>query len=304
MSKEGEQWLPLYARVDGGEKIFFKLHEGVPGWLQESLWEWFNKRISNWRPSSTSSIGGYWDPDVPSIRELERIIRVAINWTGRGDTYGSRSEGREALRAALYADQLAFLTAVDYQLSKLDSQHHASVLLELERILKDAASEWRVSEIAGRPGLGKRVDETVQAAAQALAAREVRSGTLLADAWRHAFSMNRDPSAAYRCAVRAVEAAAGPILTPADSLPTLGKMIAAFRDKPGKWEFSFTVDSSVDPKLVLLQMIQLLWTNEYSRHVDPDVTAPLHVTQAEAESAVALALTLTTWFTSGAIKLL
>ena len=70
-----------------------------------------------------------------------------------------------------------------------------------------------------------------------------------------------------------------------------------------KWTFTFTVDSAVEPKKVLLEMMQLLWTNEYSRHVDVDPTMPLHVSQEEAESAVVLALTLANWFSSGAIKI-
>jgi hypothetical protein len=98
-----------------------------------------------------------------------------------------------------------------------------------------------------------------------------------------------------------VEASAGPVLTPDDPRPSLGKMIAALRDGKDKWDFTFTVDSTVNPKDVLLQMMQLLWTNEYSRHVDADPTAPLHVSQPEAESAVVLALTLVNWFVSGAI---
>ena len=65
-------------------------------------------------------------------------------------------------------------------------------------------------------------------------------------------------------------------------------MITALRDGKDKWNFAFTVDSTVNPKDVLLQMMQLLWTNEYSRHVDADPAVPLHVSQPEAESAVVL----------------
>ncbi|MEU3457749.1 hypothetical protein ABZ671_29785 [Micromonospora sp. NPDC006766] len=296
----GEVWVPFYARQEGGRESFFKLHDGVPEWLRESLWNWLSAEVSVWQSSST---GGYYDPSAEKIREVERLTRVGIGWTGNGKEYSSRLAGLKALRQALYQDELAFLTAVDFRLSRLDGRKNSGRISALETILKDSSSRWRVSEVSGRPGLADRIDETVQLAAESLAAKEARSGELLADAWRHAFSMNRDPSAAYRCAVRAVEAAAGPVLTPSDKLPTLGKMISVFRDKPEKWEFAFTVDAAVDPKKVLLQMLQLLWTNEYSRHVDPGVDSPLHVTQGEAESAVMLALTLTSWFTSGAVSM-
>jgi len=202
------------------------------------------------------------------------------------------------LRDVLYGNDLAFLTAVDLRLSYVTDPEDLEVL---ERILSEAASEWRVGQLDSKAALVKRIDETVQLAAEETARQGTRAGQLLADAWRHAFSMHRDPSASYRCSVRAVEAAAGPILTPNDPRPSLGKMISAFRDGAGKWNFAFTVDSTVGPKDVILHMMQLLWTNEYSRHVDADPIVPLHVNQPEAESAVFLALTLVSWFTAGAV---
>jgi hypothetical protein len=202
------------------------------------------------------------------------------------------------LRNVLYENDIAFLTAVDLHLSRVSDPEDLAVL---EQILSEAASEWRVGQLDSKPALVKRIDETVQLAAEETARQGTRPGRLLADAWRHAFSMQRDPSASYRSSVRAVEAAAGPVLTPADPRPSLGKMITALRDGMGKWNFAFTVDSTVSPKDVLLQMMQLLWTNEYSRHVDADPATPLHVNQAEAESAVVLALTLVNWFTAGAV---
>jgi hypothetical protein len=205
----------------------------------------------------------------------------------------------DLLRKALYSNDDAFLTAVDFYLSKVTD---VGTIDDLQRILRDAGSEWRVGQFDSVPGLVERVDDTAQEAAEKIAKQGSRPGRLLADAWHNAFSRQGDASAAYRCTVRAVEAAAGPVLTPKDPRPSLGKMIAVFRDGMHKWDFTFTVDSAVDPKDALLQMMQLLWTNEYSRHVDVDLSVPLHVSQEEAESAVVLALTLVNWFTSGSVS--
>jgi len=236
-------------------------------------------------------------PNATLIRELERVCRIDTEWPG-GPNFGQLLDGLSMLRQTLYANESAFLTAVDLHLSRVGD----SVTLDaLQQILNDAGSEWRIGEIGPGYGLVKRIDDTVQHAAEEVARQGTRPGKLLADAWRHAFSMQRDPSASYRCSVRAVEAAAGPVLTPKDPRPSLGKMIMTLRDGLQKWRFTFTIDSAVDPKHVLLQMMQLLWTNEYSRHVDADPSAPLHVSQEEAESAVVLALTLVNWFTSGAV---
>jgi hypothetical protein len=294
-SSEIGGWTPLYGRAsEAGAAEFVRLYPGVPRWMRESLWEWLAAHISSFQYRSGE---GYWDPSPAQIREIERICRIDIGWPG-GSNYSDRLVGASSLRVALYENDIAFLTAVDLHLSRVTDHGDSQVL---EQTLSEAASEWRVGELNFKPALVKRIDDTVQHAAEELARKGTRPGSLLADGWRHAFSMQRDPSASYRCSVRAVEAAAGPILTPADPRPSLGKMIPALRDGMGKWTFAFTVDSAVEPKNVLMQMMQLLWTNEYSRHVDTDPMTPLHVSQAEAESAVVLALTLVNWFTSGAL---
>lgn len=288
---------PLYARAsEGGAEEFTRLYAGVPSWMRESLWEWLAAHISTYL--GTSGGRPYWEPDAALIREIERLCRIDIRWNSGDRSHSARVAGLQQLRNALYANEVAFLTAVDLHLSRVTDPTDSSIL---EQTLSEASSEWRVGELDSKPALVKRIDETVQRAAEETARQGTRSGRLLAEAWRHAFSMQRDPSASYRSSVRAVEAAAGPILTPADPRPSLGKMITALRDGMTKWNFTFTVDSAVNPKGVLLQMMQLLWTNEYSRHVDADPAVPLHVSQPEAESAVILALTLVNWFTSGAI---
>jgi hypothetical protein len=241
----------------------------------------------------------YWDPVASVIREVERICRIETQWQGDGKEYSDRTAGLQYLRADLYADEEKFLAAVDLRLSHVSNP---AVIEELEVILKDAGSEWRVGQFKARPALVKRVDDTVQHAAEVLAKLGTRPGKLLGEAWGYAFSMHTNPSSAYRSAVRAVEAAAAPVLTPKDPQPSLGKMITALRDGMAKWRFAFTVDSKVDPKKVLVDMMQLLWTNDYARHIDVDPAAPLNVSQEEAETAVVLALTLINWFTSGAIE--
>lgn len=289
-------WVPFYARAsEAGASDFECLFPGVPAWMRESLWSWLAHRLSRWVHSTGR--GGYWVPQPQKIREIERVCRVDSKWTGSGDSVSDRTAGLNALRNVLYANETAFLTAVDFQLS----QDGNADVDELHVILEDSSSKWRIGQIGSRLGLAERVDETVQRSADEVISKGERSGKLLAEAWQYAFSMQRNPSSAYRCAVRAVEVAAAPVLTPKDPAPSLGKMITAFRDGMSKWQFAFTVDSAVEPKGVLLQMMQLLWTNDYARHINVDPNVPLNVSQEEAESAVVLALTLINWFASGAV---
>ncbi|MFF4664656.1 hypothetical protein [Streptomyces sp. NPDC001282] len=300
MSDASVEWRPFAARRDEAAlEEFVRLSDGVPDWLKESLWAWLSPRMHRTYFTSINN-KRYSSPDPSKIRRAERILRISSGWNGRDSDHAERLVGLASFRAALYGDADAFLGAVDLALSDLEPG--SSECQELESALEESASAWRVGLVAGKPGLVQRIDATVQLAAEATGALDVRAGRLLADAWRHAFSMHRDPSAAYRYAVRAVEAAAAPVISPKDTVPTLGKMISVFRDKPEKWTFAFKVDSATDPKKVLLGMMQMLWTNEYSRHVDQDIQTPLHVSQEEAESAVVLALSLVNWFASGAVS--
>ena len=266
--------------------------------MRESLWAWLKPHLMKRMTGGVYGNRAYWSPDPEKIREIERNCRVDSRWTGDGREHSDREKGIEALRAVLYKNEISFLTAVDFHLARTTD---ARDLKELQLTLEDSSSKWRVGEVRSRAGLVERVDETVQRAADLLMSKGERPGKLLAEAWQYAFSMQRNPSSAYRCAVRAVESAAAPILTPRDPQPSLGKMIPALRDGMTKWSFTFTVDSQVEPKNVLMQMMQLLWTNDYARHINADPDAPLNVTQKEAESAVVLALTLVNWFVSGAV---
>ncbi|MFK0118737.1 hypothetical protein [Streptomyces sp. NPDC090994] len=299
MSDANDEWVPFSARrSEAGRQEFVRLSDGVPEWLRESLWNWLSERMH--KRALGSNHKWYMTPCEAGIRRAERILKISSGWTSSGDSHPDRIGGLAKFRVALYKNPEAFLGAVDLALSQLDP--NAPECDALETVLEEGASAWRVGLVSGRAGLVERIDATVQLAAETTGALEPRAGRLLADAWKHAFSMNRDPSAAYRYAVRAVEAAAAPVISPSDAIPTLGKMISAFRSKPEKWNFSFKVDSAVDPKGVLLGMLQILWTNEYSRHVDLDIQAPLHVSQEEAESAIVLAVTLVNWFVSGSVS--
>jgi hypothetical protein len=115
-------------------------------------------------------------------------------------------------------------------------------------------------------------------------------------AWNKIAGRQPDPSGAYREAVRAVEAAAKPVVLPDAARATLGTMIAAMRDKPEKWTTSL---GSVDD---VRNMMQLLWTNQSDRHGTDDEDAPMNVTPEEADGAVHLALTLTRFFAAGQVR--
>ena len=140
------------------------------------------------------------------------------------------------------------------------------------------------------------MDATVLAAADREKAQRSKAAEYLRTAWHYLYGRNPIPSSAYRDAVRAVEAAARPVVTPNDELATLGKMIHALRDKPDKWE---TVIGDVD---TVRMMMRTIWKSQSDRHGTDDPAKPRNVSQPEAEAAVQIAVTLVHLFRTGAIR--
>jgi hypothetical protein len=270
-----DDWVPLSVRV-GARADYDSLYEGVPLWLRESIWDWCEDHLRSDR-------GGWL---IERLQEIERRFRHRLNW-GSSDTSAAHT-----IRNAMATDPDFFLDVVDFLL------HETGDASTLEEILVQGGSAWRASE-GGQ--LERRVPEAVAAAAERIMGTAARAGQHLALAWRAAFGRSPDPSTAYREAVKSVEAAAAPIVSPRDPAPTLGTMIAAFRDAPGKWQIVLK-PARIDPHAAVLGMMQLLWFSQHDRHGTADDSAPLNVSQDEAEAAVYLAVTLVQWFTSGAVK--
>ena len=148
----------------------------------------------------------------------------------------------------------------------------------------------------GEEGAAYQLTRRVAGPAAAVAAdvRSVseRAGEHLDEAWRQLLGVDPDPSAAYQAAVAAVEVAAKPLVSPNQGFTTLGTIRGLMRANPERWTFEL---GNVE---LVVQMLSALWDNQL-RHGDD--TAPVSETPAQADAAVALALTLVRWFTTGAI---
>lgn len=83
------------------------------------------------------------------------------------------------------------------------------------------------------------------------------AGRRLSEAWHAAFGVNPDPSKAYGLAIKAVEDAAKPVVSPNDGKVTLGKMIGVIRDQG--WGLPLQREDSQAPTSeVLLGMLRAL----------------------------------------------
>lgn len=303
-----EPWRPLSAReaTEGGA-VYDTLVPGVPEWLRPSLWEWIRPRVCQTflvRSGGPYSSGTTRETglDVTLIREMERKLRFQMPpWP----SYDRRA-GIQALKELLYGRPDLMLNIADFLDSQLDpnsrvASEGSGPLDQLDQILSESGSAYRVASEMRPPRLVRRVDATAEQAATRLINVGGPPAELLADAWHATYGLHPNPSDGYRQAVRAVEAAAIPVVLPTDRSATLGKVIGSLRQGVHKWQLSLTHQTDAQgPVETLVKNLELLWQGQYDRHVTE--SAPLRVSQEEAETALHLAVTLVQWFTSGSVS--
>lgn len=286
-------WKPLSIREGRGMHDYDGPFEGVPDWLFASLWTWASERYPVYAD------GHYRRAAVAEYRRIGMALRLSLD-NPRDPNPDRANDLQNTLYSLTYEDRSLLLDVVDFALSQIGTaatqQFHRT---HLEVILTQAGSVYRVQEAAASY-LARRVAPELQAAADAQMT-EGRPGEHITRAWRAIYSRNPDPSDGYREAIKAVEAAAIPIVSPANHRATLGTVIADLRNDPTKWVVSLRSPSPDEQVPAVRGMLELLWKGHLARHGTPDPSAPLDVSQGDAEAALHLALTLVQWFTSGVI---
>lgn len=170
----------------------------------------------------------------------------------------------------------------------------------LDAILYVGGSVWEVTPILdeqdqGAYRLSRRAVGPVREAIMELTP-STRAHQHLVTAWNKISGRQPDPSGAYREAVRAIEAAAKPVVSPKADRATLGTMLAAMRDAPHRW--STTLGEAEDVR----RMLALVWTSQLDRHGTDDESVPFTVSPEQADAAVHLALALVRLFAGGHVR--
>ena len=232
----------------------------------------------------------------------------ASDWASR--FFGRDSDlqkAEQALRAQLdwnnfFAARRSLLVMLQHPVRGLDlldyclwCDYEFGIAEDLQAILYRSGSAWKVGrDLNGRSCLEKRVDSTVEEAARREMEKQGNAAMHLQSAWHHAYRRNPDPSKAFSEAVKAVEAAARPVVSPKDQLATMGRMIGVMKATPQKWG---TVIGEVD---TVRMMMGTIWKSQVDRHGTDDPNRP-PVKQPEAEAAVQIAVTLVHLFRTRAI---
>ena len=105
---------------------------------------------------------------------------------------------------------------------------------ELDQYFEDARFVWMIDLDKG--GLVRRVSAEAQATYAAAVAPDDVAATYLKKAWQAAFGIEPDPESAFLSAVKAIEAAFRPTISPANDRATAGIMADNLEQKPEKWQ--------------------------------------------------------------------
>lgn len=298
---EESSWRPLFVRESGEASDYDVLHEGVPRWLEGSIWRWLMDRAAEGGPSL--------------IYRLERRLHVELALDA------DRPLGRQHTPPNALLERYWRVCSSDEQLTLLDAilrdmQHRGNAALEVEDdetakrlvagasrlndVLAEGGSRWGAHVDAPDWGLVRRVNDTTAEMATRASSPDTDAARKIKSAWVACYRHEPDYDRAYRDAVLAVEAVVIPLALPDATKATLGAAIAHIRDTLGQWSVGALDAPQIQSSDTLLGMLRTLWHNQ-ERHARRDGTI-VDVSQPEAETAVAIAVTLVHWFTAGLVE--
>ncbi|MCB0873702.1 MAG: hypothetical protein KDC36_10025 [Thermoleophilia bacterium] len=273
------KFVPLSRRDDPS---WHEPAEGIPEYLLAPLWAWIGRFL----------MVPYGGVDESRLLEVQAVLRLAppLKWSSAGSALGD-------LQNRIFGgDQELGLDVIDYLLQQsTDERDHA----DLEEILIRGGSVWQVrrkDDWTAR--LTRRVLEPTAEAIAMIRSDSERAHSHLRASWSELVGRHPNPSTAYREAVRAVEAAAKPIVSPADGRATLGRMIGEMGAKPAKWHFVVN-EGDITP---VVSMCKAIWSSQLDRHGTDDDSVPLSVSQEQADAAFHTALALVRMFTGGLVS--
>lgn len=239
-------------------------YEDVPLHLRQPLWNW---------------IQGCFERDHERLQQLAIDLRMHLpvgRFNEQVDFFLQHSNEDEEF-------MLDLVEAILYRY-RWDDQR----AMGLANLLQEANSAyvvkkaWDGLEERVTPGVKELVREAVDAAGGS-------AGDHLATAWNAAYGRSSDPVKAYSEAIKAVEAALAPHISPQNGKQTLGTMIRDISAKPSKWTFEIPPGNGGAVEAIL-SVMKTLWEGQSSRHGGLQTTRSESLTEARAALHFAAAL--------------
>ncbi len=274
-----------FSTHESNSDVIDALHDGVPSWMKRSIDSWIREEIA--KGSGYAGVVA----NVNTIERLERLLRVSLIGTDSlykmlGSLF-SRLDVNEDLKLDVVDGLLQIGTPLTNNVRELDN------------ILEQSGSKWKVATNEGTPKLEERVDDSVIVAMDDLATQTGDASKYMRLAWNEAFGRNPNPSSAYSNVVKAVEAATWGTVTPNNSRATLGTIIGELKNNPENYKISIKEDSQYKGIKTITQDLSLIWRGQTDRHGTSNPVAP---TQEAAEQAIFSGLSTCQQFTRGLIS--
>lgn len=261
------------ARFDGPQ-------HGLPDYLLEPVRRWAEPLLRERRTGPVS------EATLQTLQSALRMQRPLVWDHGALATL-------QSLFSRMADDRDFALDVLDFLVPYGSTSEEAE---ELDTTLAVGGSEWEVAEVGeDHRQLAKRTIGPVREGIDAVRSHSQRAHAHLMSAWTQLTGRQPNPSAAYQEAIKAVEAVAGPVVSPFNDRATLGTVIRDIRAKPSKWEV--TLDSATSENVA--DLADLIWKGQADRHGSHDESIPLVVSQQEADAAVHLAIPLVRLFAGG-----
>lgn len=282
------EWQPLGIRDTPAVEQFSALTEGLPLWLERSIWRWAMDRAVR----------------VPNLHyKAERMLRVQIPQTQHSfDSYwASSNDGQRLALVDFFLRDLQDAYENDRRAGHHmdDVREHLRAAVLLKRLFAEGGSAW-TTMLEPFWGLTRRQNEATSALVEQASSPATDAARKISAAWSACYRHQPDYDGAYRDAVLAVEAVALPAVVPNDAVGTLGKVVSHLSNTHERWTVGGLDATQQGSGATLLAMLRTLWHNQ-ERHARPDGTI-VDVSQEEAEAAVALAVTVVQLFASGLVQ--
>lgn len=274
--------------------------EELPDWVMSSVLEFLAPFFGGHGPLATGDV--YGGPTRNFVREVETRFHIAL----------PPPDPTDALWRKVQEDRALLAKVLDFALSDLMLGYEGMEINSAVRVLTRALTQGGANYEVVRTDpdsvncqLHRRTTATATTALRAQTAVAGNASTHLDSAWTAAFGPHPDPSKAYREAVKAVEAAAIPLVMPNNKNATLGTIIGELRANPQKFSVAFARGASptkggtpLDSIEVVVTMCDWLWKNQTDRHGVGEAEPLVPITSPQAELAVNMAVTLVHTFRS------
>lgn len=293
-------WVP-FGMEEGKPSV---LVDGVPDYMKKSLVDWMMQAELLLCCGGTSIYGEKWldeDTRYELIKEFDRRTRQESHLCD--DTTNKYFE--ENMNADLIG-----LQCTDYLLMKLDedmrdeqcifpsSEEFHSHIQNLDTILEESGSKWKVGERNSICGLEERVDPAMQQMVDNAMDSSSGYGQQLSEAWHYMFGREPNYSAAYAAAIKAVESIALPMVEPNNKDSTLSKASRVMRDQHWEFQIEAREENNVPGGVIQLLMSGLM-NSQPDRHGGPDSGV---VSKEKAQAAVYSAVFLIQCFKAGLVR--